>query len=683
MKKRCRHKILLIGTLAALLLADLSGMYGLGAEPGSGAVMAAEIPGGQTNDTSGAGASGPSADNSSDAGASGPSADAGGSTTPSADAPSGGSGSAGSNGSGDNSPDTDDPAESEDGANGMDNNGIIMPLADTSTDTPTPTPEPTLIPMPEEEDEFEYTIPYSKAKLENYCTNLKIIYIFTVENTAKLNRICADAKKFLDSNPSMDSSERMGYVSQIMGQMDQFASKYGMEEIPRASASEYIGLYDNWEVPTAVYGKNCQVVLPVINYCEEYLSEVVVTPQVSVDSKVWPFEIEQTDYARIILSLAGNENTETLYDHRQEVSWIFTTRQDVATGYYEMKFNVKYERNNKIETAELVTYVYVQGNPEVDRESEDVKISTPRIIVTGFETNPAQVFAGDTFTLTLHVQNTSADTTVSNILFDLQAASSTDGQGNAVAGVAPFLPTSGSSTIFQDSIAPNGTMDLAIEMTARADLAQKPYVLNVNMNYEDDKANPYTQTANVSIPIYQEAKYDVSSMDVMPNSCGTGEESNIMFSIYNTGKTTLYNVQVKFDQTYVSGGDVFVGKLESGATGNVDTMLMAIAPNEGTVTAYISYEDESGNVTTVEKEVELYIYEMSFDEPSMDDSWMYDETMGDAELDTGKKHTWIYITAGIAAGVIVIAVIVIIVVKKKSKKKKMLKELEDTNDEIL
>lgn len=671
---------MLVCTAAALLFADLTAAYGTNmAGMGRGVVMAAG-PNGPAESQPPADGDEPHPDPDGD--------DTPDSTQPpSVPQPSGGAGSSDS-GTG--------TQNSSQGNSNMSNLPVpapgAQPAADTPTDTPTdpatPTPpEPTTIYVPvtpeEEEDPFEYTIPYSKAKLDNYCSNLKVIYIFTVENTAKLNSICTEAKKFLDSNPDMDSAERMGYVNQITGQMEQFAAKYGMEEIPRASASEYIGLYDNWQVPTARYGRECQIVLPVINYCEEYLSEVMVTPKLSVDSKVWPFEIEQTDYARIILSLAGNDNTETLYAHRQEVSWVFKTRQDVASGYYEMKFDVKYERNNKVETTELTTYVYVQGNPDVDRESEGGNTSTPRIVVTGFETNPAQVFAGDTFTLTLHVQNTSEETTVSNILFDLQAATSTDGNGNSVAGVAPFLPTSGSSTIFQSSIAPGASMDIAIEMTARADLAQKPYVLNVNMNYEDAKANPYTQTANVSIPIYQESKYDISSIDIMPNSCGTGEESNIMFSIYNTGKTTLYNVQVKFDQTYVSGGDVFVGKLDSGATGNVDTMVMAIAPNEGTVTAYISYEDESGNVTTVEKDVELYIYEMTFDDSMMDDSWMSEETMGDAGLDTGKSHTWIYIVAGVAGGVIVIAVIVIIIVRKKIKKKKMLKELEDTNDEIL
>ena len=221
-------------------------------------------------------------------------------------------------------------------------------------------------------------------------------------------------------------------------------------------------------------------------------------------------------------------------------------------------------------------------------------------------------------------------------------------------------------------------------MTARADLSQKPYVLNVSMDYEDEKANPYKQTANVSIPIYQEAKFEVGAMEVMPNSIATYEQSNIMFSIYNTGKTTLYNLQVKFDQDVVTGGDVFLGKLDSGATANVDTMVTGVMPNEGTITAHISYEDESGNVTTFDQDIELYIYEMTYDDMNMGDDMSYDDSFMYGEETETNNNKLIYIIAGVAAGVIVIAVIVIIALRKKSKKKKMLQELEnETDDEIL
>lgn len=528
------------------------------------------------------------------------------------------------------------------------------------------------------------TVSSAKAMLENYGGNLQKIYDFSAENKQKLAQIVSDAKTYLDNNP-MTPDEMDAYVAQIKGQMDAFAAQHGTESKPLASTSEYIDLWNGLGIPSANYGQDCQVVLQIINHCNETLKDIVVTPQISTDPKVWPFEIEQTSYSIVIPGLPGNETSATLYENRQDIGWNFKVRSDVSSGYYELKFNVVYQRNGASEKAELTSYVKIAGSPEQDAKSDtdpNTKTSTPRIIVTGFETNPAQVFAGDTFTLTLHVQNTSTETAVSNILFELEAASGGSDSSQAVAGVAPFLPTSGSSTIFYDSIAPGATIDITIEMTARADLSQKPYVLNVSMDYEDDKANPYKQTANVSIPIYQEAKFEVGSIEIAPNSIATYEQSNIMFSIYNTGKTTLYNVQVKFDEDVLTGGDVYLGKLDPGATGSVDTMVTAVATNDGTITAHISYEDESGNVATMDKDMELYIYEMNYDDDNMGGDNYDDPSMWqDDTTDSGSNNKMIYMIAGIAAGVIIIAVIVIIVVKKKSKKKKMLQELDNNTDD--
>lgn len=528
------------------------------------------------------------------------------------------------------------------------------------------------------------TVSSAKAMLENYGGNLQKIYDFSAENKQKLAQIVSDAKTYLDNNP-MTPDEMDAYVAQIKAQMDAFATQHGTESKPLASTSEYIDLWNGLGIPSANYGQNCQVVLQIINHCNETLKDIVVTPQISTDPKVWPFEIEQTSYSIVIPGLPGNETSETLYENRQDIGWNFKVRSDVSSGYYELKFDVVYQRNGASEKAELTSYVKITGSPEQDAKSDtdpNTKTSTPRIIVTGFETNPAQVFAGDTFTLTLHVQNTSTETAVSNILFELEAASGGSDSSQAVAGVAPFLPTSGSSTIFYNSIAPGATIDISIEMTARADLSQKPYVLNVSMDYEDDKANPYKQTANVSIPIYQEAKFEVGSIEIAPNSIATYEQSNIMFSIYNTGKTTLYNVQVKFDEDVLTGGDVYLGKLDPGATGSVDTMVTAVATNDGTITAHISYEDESGNVATMDKDMELYIYEMNYDDDNMGGDTYDDPSMWqDDTTNSGSNNKMIYMIAGIAAGVIIIAVIVIIVVKKKSKKKKMLQELDNNTDD--
>ena len=171
-------------------------------------------------------------------------------------------------------------------------------------------------------------------------------------------------------------------------------------------------------------------------------------------------------------------------------------------------------------------------------------------------------------------------------------------EGNeTTAAYAAFLPTSGSSSVYVEKIAPGQTYEMTIEMEVKSDLAQKPYVLNVNMQYEDEEYQEYTDKANVSIPIKQEAKIDTGSADIMPESIAVGEQSNVMFSVFNTGKTTLYNVKVSYESDTVESGITYLGNIAPGATGNVDSMVTGIAPDmgEGIVKAVITYEDEAGN----------------------------------------------------------------------------------------
>ena len=151
-------------------------------------------------------------------------------------------------------------------------------------------------------------------------------------------------------------------------------------------------------------------------------------------------------------------------------------------------------------------------------------------MVTGFETNPENVYAGDTFTLTIHVKNTSSEQSVTNVLFDMQAAEEGSDKTNTYSA---FLPTSGASSVYMDSIGTNATADIVIEMTAKADLAQKPYVLDVNMKFDAGAMFDLTDKASVSIPILQESRFDTSIPEIAPADITVGGQSNVMLSIYN------------------------------------------------------------------------------------------------------------------------------------------------------
>ena len=104
-----------------------------------------------------------------------------------------------------------------------------------------------------------------------------------------------------------------------------------------------------------------------------------------------------------------------------------------------------------------------------------------------------------------------------------------------------------------------------------------------------------------------------------------------------------------------------------------------------------SVEDEAGNVSTVEKEIPLLIYEayvddMGYDDMGYDDMG-YDE-MGDMyyeDMENAGPSVGLIIGLCVGAAVIIAIVVIIIVVNVKKKKKRLAeqKELEDFADDNL
>jgi len=438
-------------------------------------------------------------------------------------------------------------------------------------------------------------------------------------------------------------------------------------EDPIINPDHFLMVGGSWVTPVANAGSTVSIVLPVVNMGKTMVTDAVVTPVLSTDTTAWPFEITNSNYSQRIDDLPGTDTGMNDMDRRRELTWELKTRSDVGSGYQKLSFDVRYrDSDGESQTTTLDTYIQLKGTAGV---GADGKSSVPRVIVTGFETNPETVHAGESFMLTLHLKNTSTATSVNNMMFEIEAA--VEGKDEETT-YAAFLPTAGSSTIFVDRMEKNGTKDIQIELEAKADLSQKPYALDVNMSYEDEHVNAYTSTSSVSIPVKQEARVDISQPEVMPSSISVGSEANIMFNIYNMGKTKLYNVQVKTEGDTVSGGDAFVGNLDSGATGAVDMYVtgQSATMDDGVIKLQISYEDEAGESTSIEKEISLFVSEAMMDDGMMDDGMM-DDGMMEEEGNTGNYYIAVVIIVLLAAA----AAAVTVFMKRKKKKEQM--SLED------
>ena len=492
----------------------------------------------------------------------------------------------------------------------------------------------------------------------------------------KLNDTLYSAIYYI-ANTEMSVGELWSYVGEMKAKLDAVVPDTSVTK----PTTEFLQVGNNWETPSVSYGQQVSIVLPIINLGSENLTDLVVKPVVSNDVKLWPFEPDATGYVQSFAEIPGNPyggNYEAGMFARRELTYNFTVREDVMTGYYPLSFEIWYTKAGvRCEEPETVlVYVDTQGKPGAGHIGGDdgAVESKPRIIVTGFETNPKEIYAGDTFMVTIHVKNTSKEKAVNNVLFDMQAVESGT---EANTTYAVFLPTSGSSSVYTDSIGPGSEFDINIEMTAKTDLTQKPYVITVKMKYDSGKDVDLTDEAKVSVPVLQEAKYDTSDIEAMPASISIGSQSNVMFSIYNTGKTTFYNLQVKYEGDSIEGGDTFLGTLKPGETGSVDSMITAVAPStgDGTIKAKISFENESGELVSFERNFALDVYEEVYMDPSMPEDIPVDNQGG---VNIG-------LIIGIAAAVVVAAVIIVIVTVRKKKKKaaalKLEEELLDTDNE--
>lgn len=527
--------------------------------------------------------------------------------------------------------------------------------------------------------------------LIEHMNSIKSLYDLSPAALQRLEAVFYEANVYI-ANTNMTVGTLSAYVQQVKGTMTAAIGDASL----LSDTHSFLFLCN--EVPTASfrYGQTATVTISLINLGQEGVTSVVVTPNISTKPDEWPFVITNASDVRMINAIPAADSVEAAYAIRQNLTWNYEISDEAKTGTYPISFHVQYYRNGgNIEETDLTTYINVTGkssNGELypSNPEEENNLSIPRIITTGFVTDPEEVFAGDTFNLTITVQNTSQTTAVSNIQFDLQAAQTGGGvEGGQNTTYEAFLPTSGSSTIYVNNIGPGESKDISIEMTARSDLSQKPYVITLHAEYEDSNHHTYDADTNISIPVHQIAKIDSGDVEVLPESIAVGESSNVMFSIYDVGKTTLYNVRVSFDENYVSGGNCFLGKIEPGGTGNVDTMVTAIAvPEDGasSIMATISYEDEAGNVSTVEKEIPLLIYEAYVDDMGYDDMG-YDE-MGDMyyeDMENAGPSVGLIIGLCVGAAVIIAIVVIIIVVNVKKKKKRLAeqKELEDFADDNL
>lgn len=298
---------------------------------------------------------------------------------------------------------------------------------------------------------------------------------------------------------------------------------------------------------------------------------------------------------------------------------------------------------------------------------DDAEAVAPKLIITGYETVPEKVKAGETFKITIHVQNTSKSVNVCNGKFLI---------GNEAGS---FMPTSGSSAVFVEKIEAGKTGDIEIEMKAGADLQQKNYSLVVKGDFDDGKGNNFTSSDSLTIPVYQEVSFGISEVSMSPEILGVGEDAALMFTINNKSSVGVYNVNVSAKSDAVKADECYVGNIAGSSSAYATMNLTGVADNTdtGTINIVISYEDSEGTVNTVEETVACTVSE----EGSMD-AMDEDLVSEDEFADDWEEEEELYISPIIFViiGIVVLGIIAGVVIALMIRRKKRMAELLEAED---
>ncbi len=297
--------------------------------------------------------------------------------------------------------------------------------------------------------------------------------------------------------------------------------------------------------------------------------------------------------------------------------------------------------------------IYVTPEPT----PEPTPVSIPKVIVSGFRTEPAQVVAGEEFVLYLTYKNTSTTGNISNFKISLTS----DGTFNAV---------SGSLTSFISNIVAGESQTTSIALMPKADTAPGSYNVNLALNYDAAGTfdnTPVTDTEVIAIPVEQIPEAKLQQIEIVPEAPFVGQDFNLMCSVNNTGKSTLYNVTatVSADGEYIDPQELYLGNIESGSTGNVDIYATPLKEGMANVKLTLTYEDEKGKVFDLSDTKEVYI--STYMPPDIGPEIMPPEQEG------GSIVPWVVAIILLLVGGGVTA---IILVKRKNKKIKAARDRE-------
>lgn len=441
----------------------------------------------------------------------------------------------------------------------------------------------------------------------------------------------------------------------------------------KPAAAFRLSSYDpNGLVVTTASGKNggkVLVRLPLMCVSGPVMN-IKVVPKLSTSLDEFPFAIERVDYT---VGYNGFINANQIIEFQFDMRFA----DKVTAGVKKVDFTVTYERGwgsaegSSTESCDVSLYVNVTKGYEAAGETPggETTQTLPKLVVDSYSFSEEKIYAGETFTLTFTVRNTSNEEDTKSILLTMT--------NNAETG--KLTPAEGSNTLYIDKLAKGESKTLSMSLATAPDTEAKAYELKLDFDYEGTKTRPATlakgaSSASIPVTVMQKIRLKIDDPTV-DGEAMEGESVPVYFSLYNMGRSPIYNCMVTVEGDGLSLEDsVFQGTVAAGNSMRADLSVITATPGQIDGEIVISYEDALEE--KMEERLPLSIFVNEGFNPDanggMDDPGFIDQpTIGGMDGPSAGIPVWIWI----ALGAVVAAAIVVAIILLKKKRAKMLEDV--------
>ncbi len=257
-----------------------------------------------------------------------------------------------------------------------------------------------------------------------------------------------------------------------------------------------------------------------------------------------------------------------------EVAYVAT--EDAAQGYQPIAIGVTYEQDG-------TTQQHTQYSGVTMSATDDDYTSQAKVIVGGYQVEPAQLVAGETGVLTVQLTNTHPTETIHN----LTATYATLGDLEII------QPIGSGNTLYGGRIAPGQTVTQTLQFNVAKTAQAKDYPIEATLSYEVNEGQEVQTTQSLIAPVTKNTLIQIGALE--DSTLTPGKATALTIPLYNRGDVALENVMIYLEGEgfTVKDNELYINSFAEGAT---EYYLPTLTPtgNDISVALVAEYENSDG-----------------------------------------------------------------------------------------